>query len=405
LPATLNTIRVDYGDPTNPARVSADDGGAFNVATSPEAASGKELGYFNEPLAGSIIPEAMRPLVSRWGFDPAWREAAYPPLSVDQILSRKSGTTYEWLAESPSVAAGATGTPAANPIAAAASSTKPAATTGTPKADERAARSQGDAEAGAPADGAGPVRAGAGSGWRPVWLALHDVQYDAVKERWFVDLRIDLTEVARRHQSNPFVQLALVAFQANGLPGQRVSPVALCDMYKLRGDRVLEAVRRDRLHFTLALRGEFEHTLDRREFPRRQVVARLQLRDPSLPREIVEHASPAAAPRRRGAAPLHAATSTRTLAEYELSRSTKGDAYTATVELEPSDLDVAEQAGLPVIAVEEYEIYPAAEAGRGELEDGLFVLEGRLCVRQLVYAFQLEIGTVNSAAPVGAAGS
>ena len=493
LPATLNTIRVDNGDLTNPARVSPDDGGAFNVATSPEAKSGKELGYFNEPLAGSIIPEAMRPLVSRWGFDPAWREAAYPPLSVDQIVSRKPGTTYEWLAESPTVAGSATGTPSANPDKPASSTSTPPANPGNPRAGAVAATSPaaksavggggtGAAASVAAAEGGGnevdvrivsggdiagvtapgkklivvgtdnkgllririvdvrgsiiidtdetkfPAHRAAiailkqqlpalsshtltddekkqiistvtsivsqtsGNDWRPVWLALHDVQYDAVKERWYVDLRIDLTEVARRHQSNPFVQLALVAYQVNGLPGQRVSPVALCDMYKLRGDRMLEAVRRDRARFVLTLRGEFEHTVDPREFPRRQVVARLQSRDPSLPREIVDHISHAVPPRRRGAAQGRTVSAAQTFAEYELTRSLKGDAYTAIIELEPSDLDAAELVGLAVIAVEEYEIYPAAEAGRGEQEDGLFVVDSRLCARQLVYAFHLEIG-------------
>jgi hypothetical protein len=63
-----------------------------------------------------------------------------------------------------------------------------------------------------------------------VWLAIHSVAYDAARELWYADVPIDLNDAGRPLGTNPFVQLAVAAYQENGLAGRRVSPIVQCDM-------------------------------------------------------------------------------------------------------------------------------------------------------------------------------
>jgi hypothetical protein len=349
MPATLNSIRM-FNDRAKDSDqvVSPDDRGAYNVASSPEAVSGLVPALTAEPLTYHSIPEPLRPLVSRWGFDPAWSEAELPPLSAANLRGPATLATHDFLPEQENLPP------------------QPVGEKGVSQA--------------------------------PLWLALFGVHYDGAKERWYSDVRLKLAGASGPSFSNPFVQLALVTYQSYGLPGTRVSPVALCDPIKLLGERTLEVVRHDRLRFTLTLRGEFEHPPKGRSFPRREVVARLQSRDPALAEEVVSYQPPeTSAPGR---------VPTATLATYELKRSSSGDSYSRRVTLDADSLASAESvrglSGLAVLSVEEYEVFPAAGGGPESPGEDLFVLDGVLCARRSVFTLALRIGPAAAKTPASA---
>lgn len=324
-PSVTNTTRS-----TTVERLDPGDGGVYNPAATP-GANQNQPGFLLEPVEGYAIDDNLRQLVSRWGYDPVWNEAAFPPLTVDHFPRKKPELIYDQLAPSDATAS----------------------------------------------NGQLTLR-------RPLWIAPHEVHYDSVKDLWYCDVQVDVSAgVKFSHEALPFLRLALARYQEHGLPGRRLSPVALCDMYKLIGLRELEVSRTAERSFEIRLRGEFDQTPEGSPFPRREVVARIEARDPDLSEEIVHYLPP---PHPRG----QPRATTETLTEFALALDPRERSYRRAFEIPPDVWRSARRLnGRPsraVLSVLEYEIFPTAEAQSDRTGVELLVIEGRMCARRLVYS-------------------
>ncbi len=333
-PAVLNTIRVAKAQGTT--SLSPSDGGSWNAAASPEASY--ELGYAQEPLETHATPQSIRGLVSRWGSDPVWNEKAFSPLTADHFLARSPELVYDWV---------------------------PLADTISPSDTSNASFTA-----------------------QPLWIALHDASYDTAKERWFVDIEVDLAAGDVKLEAKPFLQLALVTYQRRSLVSQRSSPVVQCDPFKLDGRRELEIERRARCEFSIALRGDFDHAPKPTDFPRREVVAELWSRDGSLSDDIMEYVGPVPESGPSGTA---TGRTSDALDSYPLERCVAGG-YAAQVKIDENLLDDAQNHGVPVLWILEYEVHPAPEEQLSATDRHLVVIDGRVCRRSLVYSFSVQIG-------------
>jgi hypothetical protein len=329
-PATLNTVLSTDTPDLNPG-----DGGAFNPAGLPNAGV-EHPGYDLDPVSGYAIDDSLRRLVSRWGYDPVWNEESYPPLSLDHFSDRrKTSPIYDQLSEI--------------------DTTSSLNVTHT----------------------------------RPVWIAPHEVHYDSAKDLWYADIAIDISAGGAGVSSLPFVRLSLATYQPHGVPGKRLSPVTICDMYKLIGKRELQVARLSETGFKLNLSGEFDHAPQPGQFPRREVLARVEARDPSLAPEVV-HYVPSEDP--RGPLP----PTTKVVAQFALRRFKSG--YSKRIELSREAWEAARLLhGRPsqaVLSIVENEIYPCAESQTDSTGAEALILDGRLCARKLVYSTTFRIEPV-----------
>lgn len=334
-PAVLNTMLS-----TETQRLYPQDGGVFN----PAATEDVQPGFLREPLQGYAVDMGMRSLVTRLGFDPVWDETAFAPLAPDHFPERRCVNIYDHLSEVDTTGASVT------------------------------------------------VQ-------RPVWLSLHDVHYDGAKELWYSDIRIDLAVGGKKYPSLPFVRVALAAYQEHGLPGTRVSPVTLCEMYKMYGERTLSVARTGLQNFTIALTGEFDTTRIKKKsgkkpvLPRREVHVSLEARDPAFSPEVVYYSPPETGPD----ADLVAASGI--VFARKLKPSSQGDRYWLQFTI-PDDAWAAAQkhrgvATVPTLSIVEYEIFPIAE-NQGVTEGGgeVVMIDNRRCVRRAVYSGTLQVGPI-----------
>jgi hypothetical protein len=323
-PAITNTTAS-----TRQEKLSRTDGGVFN----PAAAANAAPAFREEPVGGYAIDDELRPFVSRWGFDPVWNEAAFPPLTVDQFPQRHPVTVLERLsaADAPPVSV--------------------------------------------------VIR-------RPIALALHDVHYDSVKDLWYSDIEIDISAGGPPRTAVPFVRLNLARYQPLGFPGHRLSPVSICDMYKLLGRRLLKVDRTGRRSFAVTLSGEFDVTPKPTDFPRRQVVVRLEARDPDLSPEIVHHLPP---PTAKGAG----RQTNGVVAEVPLVPNARGDAYAADLkfseEVWQSAVELFGKPSIAVLSILEFEIFPCAETQSAAADTEFLILDDRACARRLVFSSSLQL--------------
>jgi hypothetical protein len=192
----------------------------------------------------------------------------------------------------------------------------------------------------------------------------------------------------------PFVRLAVARYQEHGLEGKRLSPVVVCDMYKLLGRRDLEVERRSERRFHVKLSGEFDQTPPGADFPRREVVARLETRDPALSDDVVHYSPPHTKDN-------PAQVTTQLIAEHALPWSAASQYYAKTIEFDTERWNSAHsvhgQPSIAVLSVIEYEIFPTSELQADATGTEILVLHGRLCARRLVYSrcFALGRGEVN----------
>jgi hypothetical protein len=335
-PAMLNTILTgathDPPPPEAEEQISTlypKDGGLFNPAVDADNPS-----FAEEPLANYVIDSNLRQLVSRWGFDPVWNEHAFPPLSIDHFSARtKIARIYDQLSEVDTSSGGVS------------------------------------------------LR-------RPLWLALHEVHYDSAKERWYADIKLDISAGGPTYDAVPFVRLGIGTYQPNGAEGRRLSPVTVCDMFKMLGKRTLRVTRRGTRAFSVLLKGEFDHAPRPEDFPRREVVVRLEARDPSLPAEVV-HYIPANMPK---------ATSAKMnfVFEQPLERSKKGGReYYGQVVIPQGAWDAVTSMNggtlTPTLSITEYEIFPTAEAQADDTSTEILHLDGQLCARRLVFSRSFDV--------------
>jgi hypothetical protein len=366
MPALINTIRLPK--PDDKLTLIQNDTSSTQFKPPDGQAAGSELLYFNEPsyanepLEPYVMPANMRNFVTRWGSDPVWNEAAFPPLTPDNFTSRLPGISYERIDLSD--VAVDPNTP--------------------PQLSDR-----------------------------PAYLALHEVHYDGAKERWYADLRLKIRDPIRQSRALPFVQLALVTYQANGVPGQRVSPVTHCDMFKMLGQRTLDVVRSSRNKFKVRLSGEFDQLTAKSLFPQRRVMARLLTRSTALPDEILDWVPPPGAENEsidaqewHGVALAKVAEtcrvtklSTSLVKEFDMKCTSDGEGYVVSfdigdlLESVTIDSDAGEQT--LTLAIEEFEIFPAAEVAGDRTGDGLEFIEGHACTRRLVYSCEMDIESVH----------
>jgi hypothetical protein len=178
-------------------------------------------------LTGDVIPGPLRDIVSRWGFDPIWNERALPPLGPPHFLRAISDVAYEVL----------------NP-------------------------------------GTGHIASLAR-------LALHAVDYDPVKNLWYSDVVVDMSDLGEPIGAHPFIRLNLVAHQKHGIQGVQSSAIVATDPIPITGQRSLQVTRRHPGRFEFVFSGNFAPDPPKAtDFPRRRVVVELQHRDPSLPDDV-----------------------------------------------------------------------------------------------------------------------
>jgi hypothetical protein len=120
----------------------------------------------------------------------------------------------------------------------------------------------------------------------PASVALYEVRYSAKKDLWYADIALRAPE-----QGMPFVQLALVRYQPNGLAGFSMSEVALADPIVHPGHRRLTVSRSNADSLRFDVSGNFDGRLPRGDkrpagLPRRKVVVELRKILVGLPREI-----------------------------------------------------------------------------------------------------------------------
>jgi hypothetical protein len=270
----------------------------------------------SEPLEYHVLAKSARAVVSRWGFDPAWHETALPPLNVDHFPARIPREGYEWL---------------------------------------------GELDAKQPA----------------VALAVHAIAYDAARELWYADIPVDLRDDGRSLGTNPFVQLAVTAFQENGLPGRRVSPVVQCDMIKLGGERTVEVNRSEPLLFSVTVGGGFE--IPAGPFPRRSLVAELNGRPAALAADVVTSVEPG-----QSGAPLPVAT-------YPLAWRRSSGAFAADIRLDAGQLADARARGSAVLSIKETETYLAAEGRVDGLGEKSHTTRAHMTADRVVFALTFDL--------------
>jgi hypothetical protein len=174
-------------------------------------------------------------------------------------------------------------------------------------------------------------------------------------------------------------------------------------MYKVLGQRELSVLRSDRNTFVIDLRGEFDLVADDKLFPRREVVAKLILADSTLPLEVQSYlpsneAPQPAFPGKEGAPiPPPSHLWTRELLAEPL-RMAAADGYRGTLKIDPEVFEalrhpIADGQRRLAVQIEEYEIYPAAEAALGPAGGGTFTIDGVMCARRLVFSFVFEVGS------------
>jgi hypothetical protein len=345
-PAILNTIRlpVPAGSSGNANdTMLAADGGAYNAV----AADGtKELSLAAEPLDGYVIPQALRNLVSRVGYDPTQREEAVPPLHVDQFTARTPGTIYEYVSSTDLAAASPEDTP--------------------------------------------PVQ-------QPVCIAAHDVHYDSAKERWYSDIRIRPAGANEGVESVPMLQLALVTYQPSGVTGNRISPIYRSDVIKLLGDRTLEVIRQDQFKFIIRLHGHFDNPEPCDVLPERHVIAKLLCRSSELPDEVLVYEGAASDPQPRAKEvgrpqPVDAGFHAAVAQEVEFPKPKTPGVYTCDVDFAPLLADRVKETSLQwTLAVEEYEEFAAAQAAGDPASDRVKLRGGRTTIRQLVFSYAFDL--------------
>jgi hypothetical protein len=343
-PAILNTVRVppEAGE-TDPLIVNLNkcDRGAFN----PLRGNLENTKYDGDRIEWYVIPAALRDFVSRIGFDPVWSEHAFAPLTIDQFKARRPELVNE-------------------------------------------DSSTGDASSSSQPGAAPPVHSLA-------WIAAHQVHFDSAKEMWYADIRIDYSEQpgygkqSAPDRAVPFVQLALVTYQPQGLPGKKVSPIYQCDMIKLLGDREAELRRDEHRKFTVTLRGQFDYHCRPKLLPLRQVFVKLQSRNQQMPEEVVVY-QPAHSGASSGSG-VGAACHADVLEEFMLLYDERHNVYTGQIELDPLALERRDKDAILSLAIEEYEVYAAAEGQLDRTGDSLVMIDGRKCARQLVFSFTFDI--------------
>jgi len=326
-PATLNSIRY----PIDQNKLSPVDRGVHNEATHADETG--ELSAKNEQLKYHTFSELTRNYISRWGFDPTVREVGFPPLSVNHfrpIGPDRVHTSRERLA----------------------------------------------------VPGVAEIQ-------KVIQLAGHEVHYDAAKERWYADIRVDLGLEQKQPDATPIVELALAAFQPDGQPNQRLSPIVKADMYKLLGDRILEVRRHSQSSFSIDLHGQFDHApvSMSRTFPVRQAVVKLESRDLDLPLEIAELDGDA-----------EEDAGNRVIKEFQLSWVPKAHAFAGRIEFAAEFFNTHGHPEMLALTIEEYDIRPVAadhdglSDGRG---DSMLTIDGQLCTKKIVFSTTLEIGKQN----------
>jgi hypothetical protein len=79
------------------------------------------------------------------------------------------------------------------------------------------------------------------------------------------------------------------------------------------------------------------------------------------------------------------------LDEFVLQFDEKNSAYFGHITLDPARLGPADRNVILSLAVEEYEVYPAAEGALDATGDSLVMIGGRKCGRQLVFSYTFDI--------------
>lgn len=327
-PAILNTTLSS----TQP-KLRANDGGVRNPAAIPSLTA-TQPSLVNEPVAGYAIDDLLRPIVTRWGFDPARVEVALPPLNLAHFpLRHRDRTTYEDVS---------------------------------PEGSDPSVQS---------------------TFYRPVWLALHDVHYDSVKELWYADVQVDVSAGGPTVLAQPMVQLGVARYQAHGLPDRRLSPIVACDMFPLMGRRDLDVARLSERDFSIRFAGEFDLIAaedDPKAIPRRQVFARLEARDPDLAEEIVHYIPPPTT----GEPP--ALSTTAMVQEIPLRWNKDRLVYEMSEEFDLLSWKTAHQfhgrTTLATLSIVEYVVSATSEGQSNPTDAETVMFDDRPCARQLVYS-------------------
>jgi hypothetical protein len=121
-------------------------------------------------------------------------------------------------------------------------------------------------------------------------------QYNPERRLWYVDVALDPGPAFW-----PFVRLAVCRYQPDSIPGCHLSPPVRCDYVQLTPERTTSVGRTDDRHVRVVVSGPIGiRDLPDRERSRpagadwfaqavaanRQVVARLQRRDPAIPTDL-----------------------------------------------------------------------------------------------------------------------
>jgi hypothetical protein len=219
-------------------------------------------------------------------------------------------------------------------------------------------------------------------------LALHEVHFDSAKDLWYCDVQVDVSAGSGPSRALPFIRLGIASYQEHGLPGQRLSPVTVCEMYKLLGRRELEVVRHSERRFTVRLNGEFDVPPEGSIFPQREVVVRLEARAPDLSPDVVHYAPP-------GTPKGSSAVAADHLHEYKLSYDSRRSAYLATFEITPELWRSASafngKESLAVVSVVEFEIFPTSESQSDSTGTDILMIGNRLAARRLVYSSSFQL--------------
>jgi hypothetical protein len=208
----------------------------------------------------------------------------------------------------------------------------------------------------------------------------HAVHYDSAVERWFADIRLTRAKDLQPNR-NPFVQLALVAVQLNGVGGPTQSKPVVCDPVKMVGDRVLEVDRMSAGDFRITLTGSLDQPVRGNSadaVPFRMVIARIEARDARMP-ELEVLALPESIvvnrPPRR----------TRVLAEVELPGHQDGS-HSGQLTVGPDLLHPKDASEVVMLVVVEHEFYPASDTAQaGRDEDAYCRRDGKLFAGQNMF--------------------
>lgn len=352
MPATINTVHADKTTPLAEMHDDAIDNPA-NRLDSEVVASAIAGGHFTYDRM--FIPEEYRRIMSRWGYDPAYNETPLPPLTLSHFPQRVRKIHAEL-------------GPRLLPTAQAANGDEP------PPQPKQT---------------------------RHAWLALHDVQYDATKERWFADLRVLLEDRLRPLRSNPFIQFSLATFQERGRSGHLISEIVQCDFVKILGDRTMELKRQSQSRFSVRLTGAFEAigsspSSKTKDFPVRRIIARVQLRDPRTPIEVEVQQVPENSQRLsiRGSRSEPALHPTINLLERELQPTADSRVYQTELNWDWNDASVEQQQKelVPVLEIIEQEFFPTSDEAQNLLERAdVAVIYGRICLSWTKFYYAIRI--------------